>query len=85
MIEEKMTMDGEEIELLEQYEAKFGETPPVFFMDSETSKRMLLHAIQNNKPFNENDVEQETKIDNNLIQLTEYKRFQRPDTDLYKH
>jgi hypothetical protein len=38
--EEHVTMDGEEWELLERYEAQFGETPPVAFLDPKTSKRI---------------------------------------------
>jgi hypothetical protein len=68
MNDEHITMDGEEIELLEQYEAQFGETPPVAFLDSETSKRMLLRAFQDNRPFNEKDVELEIKNNDETVQ-----------------
>ena len=56
--EEHVTMDGEEWELLERYEAQFGETPPVAFLDPNTSKRMIKAAIRKNRPFNEKDLEQ---------------------------
>ncbi len=56
--EEHVTMDGEEVELLERYEARFGETPPVAFLDPKTSKRMLKAALRNNRPFNEKDLEE---------------------------
>ena len=50
-------MDGEERVLLERYEAQFGETPPVAFLDPITSKRMIKRALRNNCPFNEKDFE----------------------------
>ena len=56
--EERVSMDGEEWELLERYEAQFGETPPVAFLDPNTSKRMIKAAIRKNRPFNEKDLEQ---------------------------
>ena len=56
--EERVTMDGEEWELLERYEAQFGETPPVAFLAPNTSKRMIKAAIRKNRPFNEKDLEQ---------------------------
>ena len=55
--EEHVTMDGEEWELLERYEAQFGETPSVAFLDPKTSKRMIKDALRNNLPFNEKDLE----------------------------
>ena len=39
---EHVTMDGEERVLLERYEAQFGDTPPVAFLDPITSKRNFL-------------------------------------------
>ena len=32
-----VTMDGEELQLLERYEEQFGETPPIYFLAPETS------------------------------------------------
>jgi hypothetical protein len=54
---EHVTMDGEERVLLERYEAQFGETPPVAFLDPITSKRMIKRALRNNCPFDEKYVE----------------------------
>jgi hypothetical protein len=54
---EHVTMDDEERVLLEKYEAQFGETPPVAFLDPISSKRLVKHALRNNRPFNEKDVE----------------------------
>jgi hypothetical protein len=54
---ERDTMDDEERVLLEKYEARFGETPPVAFLDPITSKRLVKRALCNNRPFNEKDVE----------------------------
>jgi hypothetical protein len=59
--EEHVTMDGEEWELLERYEALFGETPPVAFIDPDTSKRMIKAALRENRPFNEKDLD--SKLD----------------------
>jgi hypothetical protein len=53
--EERVTMDGEELALLEQYEAQFGETPPVAFLDPDTSKRMIKTALRKKRPFSEKD------------------------------
>ena len=54
---EHVTMDGNEAKLLDRYEAQFGETPPIAFLDPQTSKRMMMDAIRNNRPFNEKDLE----------------------------
>jgi hypothetical protein len=50
-------MDGNEAKLLDRYEAQFGETPPIAFLDPQTSKRLMMDAIRNNRPFNEKDLE----------------------------
>jgi len=52
-----VTMDGKELQLLERYEERFGETPPIHFLAPETSKRMIIDALQRNRPFNEKDLE----------------------------
>jgi hypothetical protein len=54
---EHVTMDGNEAKLLDRYEAQFGETPPIAFLDPQTSKRLMRDAIRNNRPFNEKDLE----------------------------
>ena len=54
-----VTMDGEELQLLERYEEQFGETPPIYFLAPETSKRMIIDALRRNRPFNEEDLESE--------------------------
>jgi hypothetical protein len=56
---EHITMDGEEVKLLEKYERKFGETPPIAFIDPETSKKMMRKALRDNLAFNEKDLELE--------------------------
>ena len=58
----QVTMDSKELELLERYEAQFGETPPVAFLDPQTSKKMILDALRNNRPFDEKDLELEPDI-----------------------
>ena len=55
-----VTMDGEELQLLERYEEQFGETPPIYFLAPETSKRMIIDALRRNRPFNEEDLEPES-------------------------
>ena len=47
---EHVTMDGNEAKLLDRYEAQFGETPPIAFLDPQTSKRLMMDAIRNNRP-----------------------------------
>jgi hypothetical protein len=54
---EHVTMDGTEAKLLGRYEEQFGETPPIAFLDPQTSKRLMMNAIRNNRPFNEKDLE----------------------------
>ena len=54
---EHTTMDGEELDLLEKYEKQFNETPPVAFIDPQTSKRMIRKALRDNRPFDEKDLE----------------------------
>ncbi len=45
-----------ELDLLEEYEKKFNETPPVAFLDPNTSKKLMRKAINNGVPFNEKDL-----------------------------
>jgi hypothetical protein len=56
---EHITMDGEEVKLLEKYEQKFRETPPIAFVDPETSKKMMRKALRDNLPFNEKELDLE--------------------------
>jgi hypothetical protein len=41
---EHVTMDGNEAKLLDRYEAQFGETPPIAFLDPQTSKRLMMES-----------------------------------------
>ncbi len=50
---DQVTMDAEEIRLLDRYEAEFKEVPPIAFCDPETSKRLLKEALNSKIPFNE--------------------------------
>lgn len=59
MDEDRVTMDGEEAELLDRYEATFGEVPPIAFLDPLTSKKLMADALHANKPFNERDLPSE--------------------------
>ena len=63
--QEHVTMDRQEAKLLERYETQFGETPPVGLLDPQRSKRMIMDAFRNNRPFNEKDLE--SKSDFSLI------------------
>jgi len=63
--QEHVTMDRQELKLLERYETQFGETPPVGLLDPQRSKRMIMDAFRNNRPFNEKDLE--SKSDFSLI------------------
>ena len=51
-------MDGQELWLLEQYEERFGETPPVYFLAPAASKRLIRAALKRNRRFDEKDVEE---------------------------
>jgi hypothetical protein len=55
-----VTMDGKELQLLERYEERFGETPPVYFLAPKTSKRLIIDALRRNRPFDEKDLESES-------------------------
>jgi hypothetical protein len=58
--DDHVTMDGLELQLLERYEVRFGETPPVHFLTPKTSKRLIIDALRRNRPFNEKDLELES-------------------------
>ena len=51
-----ITMDAEEMKLLDRYEKEFGETPPVAFLNPTTSKRLVRQALRAKRPFSENDL-----------------------------
>ena len=57
-VSKHVTMDGEELWLLEQYEERFGETPPVYFLAPAASKRLIRAALKRNRRFDEKDVEE---------------------------
>ena len=52
----RVTMDGEELWLLERYEERFGETPPVYFFALARSKKLIVSALKRNRPFDEKDL-----------------------------
>jgi hypothetical protein len=52
------TMDGKELRLLERYEARFAETPPVYFFAPAASKRLIMAALKRNRPFNAKALEE---------------------------
>ena len=51
-----VTMDAEEMRLLDLYEKEFGETPPVAFLDPKTSKKLVRQALKAKRPFSEDDL-----------------------------
>ncbi len=53
---DNITMDAEEMRLLDRYEKEFGETPPVAFMYPKTSKKIIRQALATKKPFSEKDL-----------------------------
>jgi hypothetical protein len=59
MNDQQVTMDGEEMELIEKYERKFGCVPPVAFLDPPTSKKMIRESLRSNRPFSESDVSED--------------------------
>jgi hypothetical protein len=59
MNDHQITMDGEEMELIEKYERKFGCVPPVAFLDPPTSKKMIKESLRSNRPFNESDISED--------------------------
>ena len=61
MNDQQVTMDGEEMELIEKYERKFGCVPPVAFLDPPTSKKMIRESLRSNRPFNESDISEDSE------------------------
>lgn len=53
---DKALMDKEEILLLERYQVEFNETPPIAFLNPDTSKMMMENALKSKIPFNEKDL-----------------------------
>jgi len=54
----RVTMDGEELWLLERYEERFGEAPTVYFLAPATPKRLIVSALKRTCPLDEKDVEE---------------------------
>lgn len=54
--EDRVTIDGEELALLEKYEQAFGEVPPVAFLDPQTSKKLMRIALKSKRPITDNDL-----------------------------
>ena len=63
MNDQQITVDGEEMELIEKYEGKFGCVPPVAFLDPPTSKKMIRESLRSNRPFSESDISEDWKTD----------------------
>ena len=54
--EDRVTIDGAELALLEKYEQAFGEVPPVAFLDPQTSKKLMRIALKSKRPITDNDL-----------------------------
>ncbi|MFZ4537632.1 hypothetical protein [Propionivibrio sp.] len=54
---DRMTIDGDEMMLLDRYEAEFKETPPVAFLDPALSKKLLKEALRSKTPFGEKELD----------------------------
>lgn len=54
---DEITMDAEEIILLDRYEKEFREVPPVAFLDPGLSKRLIKQALRSKTPFSEKDLD----------------------------
>ncbi len=62
MNDQHITMDGEEMELIEKYEERFGCVPPVAFLDPPTSKKMMRGSLGSNRPFSECDISENWEL-----------------------
>ena len=45
-----------EMDLMDLYVERFGETPPIAFLDPDTSKRLMRQSLSSGKPFSEKDL-----------------------------
>jgi hypothetical protein len=54
--EHHVTMDGEELALLEKYERTFGEVPLIAFLHPQTSKKLMRIALKSNRPVTVDDL-----------------------------
>ena len=59
MSDQHITIDDEEMELIEKYEKIFGCVPPVAFLDPQTSKKMIRESLGSNRPFCEADINED--------------------------
>jgi hypothetical protein len=57
MKKDEITMDAEEMILLDRYQQEFKEAPPVAFLDPELSKRLIKQALRFKTPFSEKDLD----------------------------
>ena len=54
-----ITIDDEEMELIEKYEQKFACVPPVAFLDPPTSKKKIRASLRSNRLFCEGDIKED--------------------------
>ena len=66
-----------ELDLLKEYEKEFNETPPVAFLDPETSEKLMREAIKNGKPFDEKDLK---RMDEEELIIPMMKKIQKENS-----
>jgi len=59
MSDQDITIDDEEMELIDKYEERFGCVPPVAFLDPPTSKKKIGESLRSNRPFCESDIKED--------------------------
>ena len=59
MTDQHITIDGEEMELIEKYEEMFSCVPPVAFLNPKMSKKMIRKSLDSNRPFCETDINED--------------------------
>ncbi|MBK7236329.1 MAG: hypothetical protein IPI02_12125 [Sterolibacteriaceae bacterium] len=63
-MEDTVTIDEEEMMLIDLYEAKFKETPFIAFIHPDLSKQLLKRALKSNKPYKFEEIRNAVKLPN---------------------
>jgi hypothetical protein len=50
-MDDRVTIDAEEMALIDRYEAEFKEIPFIAFLDPKTSKKLIREALRSRIPF----------------------------------
>ena len=56
-MDDRITIDAEELELLSRYEEEFKETPPIAFLAPKESKILLRASLKSGIPFGEKELD----------------------------